>query len=65
MDYPKAQMSVKELCTMGFSATWLRNLFNEVGYPVAMQMSKAPNSKIMFNTKELDKYLKRSGNIRK
>lgn len=63
LDFPKATMSTKELKEMGFSITWLRDIANEVGYPLAVRMSHAPNSKLMFNTKELDKYLKRSSNM--
>lgn len=64
MNFPKEIMSVTELSKLGMSATWLRDIYAQEGYPIAYKMSGGKTSKIFFDTKELAKYIRRQNIIR-
>ncbi len=55
MQYPKPVMSMRELEKMGFTKPWLLSVFNLRNCKVAWKSSPAANSKILFDTKGLEK----------
>jgi hypothetical protein len=53
--YPKPIMKLSELIEMGFSEEYLMRIFNSHNQRVAWKASNKPNSKILFDTEELEK----------
>ena len=54
--YPKQIMSMSELLKMGFPEGWLNNIANNRYLKIAWRSGNYKNSKIMFDTEELEKY---------
>ena len=55
MQYPRKVMSTKELVAMGFPKPWLVWVSNRNNQKVCWQSSPKPNSKIFWDTEELEK----------
>lgn len=55
MIYPKEIMSTRELLNMGFPKPWLVWVSNRHNQKVCWQSSPKPNSKIFWDTEELEK----------
>lgn len=59
MIFPKNFMTISELKQLGLSEETLRHLYHSVGYPLAFKETPAIKCPIKFNTKLLEKHLKR------
>lgn len=60
MEYPKEVMRLTELRKMGFPQDWLLSIFRMHGQKIAWKSGPKPNSPIMFDTKELEKFRRAS-----
>lgn len=58
MNYPKKVMRIKELVSMGFSESFLRELYLRRNQKIAWKNSAGKNSPIYFDTEELEKIRK-------
>ena len=60
MNYPKQVMTIKELRAMGYPDEWLREIYRSRNQKIAWKMGgeNRPNSTIIFDTEELEKYRK-------
>ena len=56
MNYPKPVMKLSELKKMGFSESWLMEVYNEHRKRKIAWKGKKANSPIQFDTEELEKY---------
>lgn len=58
MKFPKQVMTTKELMGMGFSIRYLHGLIHIPGQKMVWRADpKVPNSKMLFDTEELSKYI--------
>lgn len=57
--YPKAIMKLSELIEMGFAEEYLMRVYHMRNQKVAWKASNKPNSKILFDTEELEKLRRR------
>lgn len=58
-NYPKPIMSMSELKAMGFSEEYLLRVFRTRNQKVAWKASNKINSRILFDTEELEKMRRR------
>lgn len=58
MQYPKKIMTIKELTALGYPDRWLRSIYRSRHQKIAWKMGgeDKPNSTILFDTDELEKY---------
>lgn len=64
MNFPKQFMTIAELSEMGLSPKMLRKMYHQYGYPLAFTEVNSATAPIKFNTKLLDKQLKRQNERR-
>ena len=60
MKYPKQVMSITELKKMGYPEEWLISIYRNRHQDIAWKIGgeEKRNSKILFDTEELEKYRK-------